>query len=494
MRASSGYVSNDLFQCNGGNKITITPSYTPLSAIADTNWGVNQWVAHAYTWTATTGQILNTPALIAQQSFFNQANYKGHFIRNSLSFDINYTLNGSKMPGPINILHDGTSFSCGEGYSVNYSIRFKRKQFFNPGKYRIDIAADDGIRISIDGGQTWLLDGFLEQSYSASYKTTNTQFPDGICLNGEIKLVVEYFQRPVDARVTVSITQLSEIASELNHITLCEDGSAVFSAGNALPGASYFWEYAEDGGNSFQSIVSGSPYSGEFSPVLTVNPASTDQNNNVFRCRIEGVCPNPVYTDTALLKVLNNALITDQPQSLQVCAGDSIRFLVNTDATSMTWEWSNDQGQSYTPLRDSAVFSGITTPQLSVFPADNSWMNVLFRLKIETCSGFTYSDAVSATIEEKALGDIIPNIITPNGDGKNDVFKLREDGVEPLEILLFNRWGQRVYWSDESGTFEWNPLVGSASNSSGVYFYMVRYRLSCGNQEEERQGTLTVLY
>jgi gliding motility-associated-like protein len=493
MRASSGYVSNDLFQCNGGNRITLTPSFSPLPMLDDTVWGINRWVAHAYTWTATSSQILNTPALIAQQNFFAKANHKGYFIKNNLGFDINYTLNGSKMPGPLNILHDGTSFSCGEGYSVNYSVRFLRKQFFNPGKYRIDIAADDGIRLSIDGGQTWLLNAFIEQSYSDSYTSTNTAFPGGVCLSGEVKLVVEYFQRPVDARVTVNFTLLSEIAPALNNLTICEGENATFQAGNFLSGGSYQWEYTDSGSGSFTNAANLPPFSGTQSNQLFISPVSDNLNNTIFRCRIDGWCPTPVYTDTALLKVLKDLVITKQPMTAFVCSGDSVRFEIAANANEIFWERSLDNGLNFQPLGEGATYSGTTSSVLSVFPADSAWNNFLFRARLTGCAGMQYSNIVRAEEAEQIGSDVIPNIITPNGDGKNDVFRLNQTGLVTEEILLFDRWGMKIFSSEEAGIFEWNPLLGGTPFSAGVYFYLVKYRINCGKSEEKR-GMLSVFY
>ena len=183
--------------CSG---LSITPSYTPLAAVAQTAIGSGAWIAHAYTWTSTTGAALTTPALIQQQTFFGSNNYKGHFLKNTLNFDLNFTgaTGNGKMPGPVGTMNDGTSFQCGDGYTNNYSIRFYRNENFTPGFYRFTLGADDGARLSIDSGQTWIIDLFTEHAYAS--QSTDAAFPNGICLSGSKQLVIEYFQRPVDAR------------------------------------------------------------------------------------------------------------------------------------------------------------------------------------------------------------------------------------------------------------------------------------------------------
>ncbi len=82
------------------------------------------------------------------------------------------------------------------------------------------------------------------------------------------------------------------------------------------------------------------------------------------------------------------------------------------------------------------------------------------------------------------------NVLTPNGDGKNDVFYLPnvvdncgKQTFDFQRIEIFNRWGNRIFESDNP-TFEWNPKDAPA----GVYFYAMQI----GNQEVYR-GNMTVI-
>ncbi|MFC7666861.1 gliding motility-associated C-terminal domain-containing protein [Hymenobacter humi] len=69
-------------------------------------------------------------------------------------------------------------------------------------------------------------------------------------------------------------------------------------------------------------------------------------------------------------------------------------------------------------------------------------------------------------VEVKARN--IPNIITPNGDGQNQTFKIGPDCVPRLQV--FSRWGQNVF---ESAAYhdEWN----AHGQPAGVYYYLLSY-------------------
>lgn len=68
----------------------------------------------------------------------------------------------------------------------------------------------------------------------------------------------------------------------------------------------------------------------------------------------------------------------------------------------------------------------------------------------------------------------IPNVITPNGDGKNDKFVIKGLDLYPRSVLeVFNRWGNQVYRSDNYSN-NW----GGEGLSGGVYYYVLRINVA----------------
>ncbi len=68
----------------------------------------------------------------------------------------------------------------------------------------------------------------------------------------------------------------------------------------------------------------------------------------------------------------------------------------------------------------------------------------------------------------------IPNFITPNQDGANDLFFIKNtNGVPVLSIDIFDRWGENLFHStNEKDT--WNGISGGQLVPSGVYVYQIR--------------------
>ena len=77
----------------------------------------------------------------------------------------------------------------------------------------------------------------------------------------------------------------------------------------------------------------------------------------------------------------------------------------------------------------------------------------------------------------------IPNVFTPNGDQLNQFFTI-DDRLVGTTFDVFDRWGQRVYHSDDyKNNWDGDDLP------SGVYFYL----LNGGECIVEKKGTLTIL-
>lgn len=82
-------------------------------------------------------------------------------------------------------------------YTDNFSVRYKLKKSFSNGNYDFTVSGDDGYRLSLDGGATWVIDNWSEHSY------TSTTY--SVLLNGNYNMVLEFFESYGDNRVTFSV-------------------------------------------------------------------------------------------------------------------------------------------------------------------------------------------------------------------------------------------------------------------------------------------------
>jgi gliding motility-associated-like protein len=69
---------------------------------------------------------------------------------------------------------------------------------------------------------------------------------------------------------------------------------------------------------------------------------------------------------------------------------------------------------------------------------------------------------------------VIPNVFTPNGDDVNDMFTVKNVGLETLDAEVYNRWGQKQYeWHTTNGGWDGRTASGVLV-PDGTYYFMIR--------------------
>lgn len=93
----------------------------------------------------------------------------------------------------------------------------------------------------------------------------------------------------------------------------------------------------------------------------------------------------------------------------------------------------------------------------------------------------TWEDSFTVEIEDCDYGFFIPNAFTPDGDGINEVWQPVIVNMESFRIVVFNRWGEVVWSTEEEGSF-WNGSHQSGSYfvPDGVYAYTAQGRSNQG--------------
>jgi gliding motility-associated-like protein len=131
----------------------------------------------------------------------------------------------------------------------------------------------------------------------------------------------------------------------------------------------------------------------------------------------------------------------------------------NGSSTGVTYTWTFGDGS-------------VTANEFAPNHTYTSLGNYLATL---TVTDGTCSALASIVIEVKGESSIlIPNVFTPNGDGKNDVFTVDGTNLESVEADIFNRWGLKMYsWNQVNGSWHGRSTSGSEA-PDGTYFYIIK--------------------
>lgn len=131
---------------------------------------------------------------------------------------------------------------------------------------------------------------------------------------------------------------------------------------------------------------------------------------------------------------------------------------------------------------DSTTFAGPHT--------FTSWGDFNVTLHVESNSGCS-SEIIHTVVIDQDL--IFPNVITPNGDGINDVFAIENlntninpedpDGYRNNHLMIYDRWGKKVYdaknydtYANNGTIYPGNQVFDASGLQDGVYYYSFHYK------------------
>ena len=125
-------------------------------------------------------------------------------------------------------------------------------------------------------------------------------------------------------------------------------------------------------------------------------------------------------------------------------------------------------------------------PTTTTSPTQNTTLAVT----VETLDGCTDTDSVLVQVKSD-VGQVlfIPNVITPNDDGKNDTWRIENIQLFPRnKVIIVNRWGDVVHQSEYYNN-DWDGTFSGGLLPAGTYYYM----LDLGDSWGIFKGPLTII-
>ena len=158
-------------------------------------------------------------------------------------------------------------------------------------------------------------------------------------------------------------------------------------------------------------------------------------------------------------------LLADLGNDTTLCEGENLAL--DASALNATYLWQDGSVSANYIVSSPGIYRvTVSTRVCSV----SDTINVNFK----KCPGFLY----------------IPNAFTPNGDGKNDLFKVPGD-LNELRMEIYNRWGELLFRT-VTGSDGWDGTFKGTDQPIGTYIYFVRYK-DQQNILKELKGTITLL-
>lgn len=171
---------------------------------------------------------------------------------------------------------------------------------------------------------------------------------------------------------------------------------------------------------------------------------------------------NCVLNNKNMNVIAHDFPVVNLPKDTSVCG---IPLVLNAEYPGSAYLWSNGSTSASINVNTSGTFTVIV---------NNGYCQT---------SGISKVDYITFT--EKFSP---PNIFSPNGDGKNDIFDLKIPYAEFYDLKIFNRWGKLVYES-QNNTDTWN----ADQLNEGVYYWILNYAVCSGQTARIEKGSVTIV-
>ena len=236
--------------------------------------------------------------------------------------------------------------------------------------------------------------------------------------------------------ITVVIQPTVSISSNVNSI--CKGGEIILSASGA---DSYSWS-----SGSTTSVITESP---------DINTSFTVTGTNGLTCSSTKTIAVTVYS----LPIINAGA------DIEINAGETYQFSVEQNG-AVLFHWASNEG-----LSDPNILNPVT----------NIDHDITYTITASSVRGCLAKDEIAIKIKD---GLTIANYMSPNGDGKNDTWKISNlHLIKSFSIEIVDSWGKTVFLKTDSYTNEFD----ASDLPDGVYYYFIK-----DGTQVKYKGSITV--
>jgi gliding motility-associated-like protein len=210
--------------------------------------------------------------------------------------------------------------------------------------------------------------------------------------------------------------------------------------------------------------------------VLTISQVANPQTYYVEATNIYG-CSTVDRLDVNI-GLLQSPQLAFQP-STQASQGMFTTTFINTsvDADMYSWTFGDTANNTSTDANPVHIYASSGNYFITLY-AENSLTGCV--------------DTISRVINVIGNNNLfIPTTFTPNGDGKNDLVRVRGDHFTLEEMLIYDQWGKLLYRTDNSRP-NWDGRVGGDVVQNGTYVYRIQI-VNDNNISSVLTGSITVI-
>lgn len=279
--------------------------------------------------------------------------------------------------------------------------------------------------------------------------------------------------------MTVSTALVPSVVLSASSTTICAGTSVTFSATATSGGSSPTYQWQVNGvnvGTNSTTFTSSNLNNNDVVRVIMTSNAGCLISNNVI---------SNVIVMTVFQQVIPSINIIVSP--IDICQGTLATFSssVSNGGSVPNYQWQINGNHS-----------GSNSPKFATkILKDGDNVNVIFTSSAPCAiPNSINSNTIKIIIDPLKCpqGFFIPSAFTPNKDGKNDIFKpLLFGNVSEYRFTIFNRWGQKVFETNELQK-GWDGKLQGIDISSSIFVWLCEFKFE-GREMEKKKGTVSLI-
>jgi len=202
---------------------------------------------------------------------------------------------------------------------------------------------------------------------------------------------------------------------------------------------------------------------------MQINLIATDLNGCEERDTMQIEVNVPNFTDAEILTSLDTAF-----------EGQRVEFTTNRNGSELVYFWEPDQD-----------FDNPNAPTTSLRAKESKQYRVTITDLSTTCEVIAFRELTVFEINCGEPDIFVPSAFTPNQDLTNDILFVRGDNLESIEFQLFNRWGEKVFETNDKDR-GWDGTYQGKEVDPGVFVYHLK-AICFDGQEFIKKGNITLI-
>ncbi|WP_412468215.1 lamin tail domain-containing protein [Pedobacter sp. KLB.chiD] len=300
----------------------------------------------------------------------------------------------------------------------------------------------DVLSITANGADKGIITYHLKNNVSGVANITVTVTDNGGTDFGGVDKTIRTFKLTVTSTATAGISGTTAV---------CVNGATpaiTFTGANGT--APYTFTYNINGGTN--QTVSTTATSASVSIAAPSNVAGTFAYNLVSVK--DANCGQP-QTGTATITVNALPVVSiSSNKGLTISKGDA---LVLTATGGVQYRWTGSE-----------ITSGQNTASATIRPKQSG----TYKVTVSNASGCVSDQTISVTVTEDYKLEA-STVITPNGDGYNDKFIVKNIDYYPNNTLkIFDKAG-RILYTKQTYANDWDGTINGSPLSEGTYYYII---------------------